>query len=223
MPISTVTIRELQVLSQGRAASNQSADYITAANGTPTDDADGFDLESLEARPVQAFLGVTLQERPEAFDATVTILTVVGGDTYRVTFDAVDYDYVAAPGDTAADVAAGLVASIGAAVDAKATPTDRGDGTIDFLGVKGETYTVAVSVPSGTGTMSVSKDASSVDYRVWGYCTGRGWHLIPDTERTSIVLNEVERFAVAGLERVYIEITATDGRVLPLVQPALLE
>lgn len=223
MPVKTETIRELQVLSQGRAPAEQSSDHLTDVNGTPSDDSDGFDLAGLSPRPILAFVGVTLQAVPEAFDAVVTVLTAVEGDTYRITFDAVNYDYVAQPGDGVAEIATGLVASVGAATAAKATPADNGDGTITFTGVKGQTYTIAVEVPAGTGTMSVAKDATTVDWRVWGYAPGRGWHLIPDTARSGVTTNEMERFTVSGLERLYVEITATDGRVRPLVQAALLE
>ncbi len=223
MPVKTETIRELQVLSQGREPTDQTSTHLTAANGTPTDDSDGFDIAGLSPRPVLAFVGVTLQAVPEAFDAVVSVLTAVDGDTYRVTFDGVNYDFVAPASSTPAVIATGLVAVIGAATAAKAAPTDNGDGTITFTGVKGQTYTIAVAVPAGTGTTSVAKDASTVDYRVWGYAPSRGWHLIPNTARSGIVTNEMERFTVSGLERLYVEITATDGRVRPLVQPALLE
>lgn len=223
MTVTTERIRELQVLSQGRGATDQAADYITALNGTPTDDADGFAVRALSPRPIVAFLGVSLQAVPERSDATVQVLTAVDGDTYRVTFDAVNYDYAAQPGDTIADIATGLVASIGAATAAKAAPSDNGDGSITFTGVKGQTYTIAVDVPAGTGTMSVAQDATTVDYRVWAFFPSRGWHIIPDSARTGVEANEADRYTVAGLERVYVEITALDGRVRPLFQPALLE
>ena len=223
MPVKTETIRELQVLSQGRNPTDQAADYITAPNGTPTDDADGFDIAGLSRKPLVAFVGVTLQAVPERHDALVTVTSAVDGDTYRVTFDGVDYDFVAPASSTPAVIATGLVAAIGAATAAKAAPTDNGDGTIAFTGVKGQTYTLAVSVPAGTGTMTAEKDATTVSYRVWGYAPSRGWHLVPDTTRTGITTNEMERWTVAGAQRLYVEITATDGRVRPLFQPALLE
>lgn len=223
MPIKTESIRELQVLSQGRGASNQTADYLTAVNGTPTDTDDGFSVKHLSPRPVLAFIGLTLQAVPERFDALVTVLTAVDGDTYRVTFDAVNYDVVAGPSDTPATLATALVAAIGSATAAKAAPSDNGDGSITFTGVKGQTYTLAVDVPAGTGTMSAAKDAATASYCVWGYAPARGWHKLPDTTRTDITDNELERYTVAGLERVYVQVLALDGRVRPLYQPALLE
>lgn len=223
MPVKTESIREIQVLSQGREPKNQDTDHLTAANGTPTDDDDGFDVSGLSPRPIVGFVGVRLRAVPEADDAEVEILTVVEGDTYRITFDATDYDYVAQPGDGVEEIAAGLMTAMGAATVAKAAPVNVGGGKIEFTGVKLQTYTLAASVPAGTGTISAVKDATSVGWRLWILAPSVGWCLVPNTTREGVVFSELDRFNVSGAQRLYVEILTTDGRVKPIFQPALLE
>lgn len=222
MAISTETIRELQVLSQGRQVETASDAYLYAPNGPPVQDTDGVAFHAVDkVKPVYAFLGVRLTPKPTTQNATLTVDTVVVGDTYRATVDATNYDYVAQIGDTVSDVATGIVAAIGGATSGTVTPQDNADGTIDFIGDPDATYTLAASVV-GTGTVTLAQDATSVSYTMWGYIPGVGWTNVPNTARTA-TNNESDRYYVAGYSRVHIEITATNGRVLPIYAPNTLE
>lgn len=223
MAVKTETIRELQVLSQGRGTADVSATHITEVNGKPELATAGYPLSTYESPPVLALMGVQLSERPGARDTLITIGTVDPSSTYRVTINGNDYDYGSGAGDTVDDVTEGLANAIGTNESSDVTPIDNQDGTLTLRAEVDAAYTIATSIVGGSGTISHSKDASSVSYRVWGYLRDRGWHLVPSSSRAGVTLSEADRFSIAGLDRVYIEITYTDGRVRPLFQPALLE
>lgn len=213
---TTETIREIQVLMGARDPADIDGAYILAPNGLPTSSDAGYDLTQLAEKPIHAFLGVSLSAVPTRIDSTVRIGAVVVGEDYTITFDGTGYTYTAVVDDTPTDVAAGLIAAIGAATAAKAAPK-LGEGVVDFEGVLGETYTISATGDT-PANISAEQDATTCEFELWGYFPARGWHRTPYTRKT-ITQNEADRFAIAGLERIYVRVISSNGRIKPLVQP----
>jgi uncharacterized phage protein gp47/JayE len=100
-------------------------------------------------------------DKADAVNVDISVDTAVVADTYRVTIDTVDHDFVAPGGATIISIAAGLVGVINggsSGMDA----TDNLDGTFYVTSEDGETgHDVDVSVV-GTGTMSITNRASPI-------------------------------------------------------------
>jgi uncharacterized phage protein gp47/JayE len=100
-------------------------------------------------------------DKADAVRVDISVDTAVVADTYRVTIDSVDHDFVAPGGATIISIAAGLVAAISGGSSGM-TPTDNLDGTFYITSTDGETgHDVDVSV-IGTGTMSITNRASPI-------------------------------------------------------------
>lgn len=219
--VETSTIRELQVLSQGRGVEQVTGlSYDRVATGEPESSLSGVDLTKI--KPVLGLIGVILSPRPGRTDVVIEVTTATFGNAYTVTFDGTNYTYTALAGDSISDVAQGIKDAIGAQAKASIEVTSSlFEGNLRvyvvFKAIAGQAaYTVATSSPG----LVAGNMASSVDYRIWGYLEDIDtWALIPDTTRTA-VFTEFERYTVSGISRVYVEIIATDGYCAPLILPA---
>jgi uncharacterized phage protein gp47/JayE len=100
-------------------------------------------------------------DKADAVRVDMSIDSAVDADTYTVTIDSVDHDFVAPGGSTPTIIATGLVGVINggsSGMDA----TDNLDGTFYVTSDDGETgHDVDVSV-TGTGTMSITSRASPI-------------------------------------------------------------
>ncbi len=100
-------------------------------------------------------------DKADAVRVDISVDTAVDGDTYTVTIDSVDHDYVAPGSSTPIIIAAGLVSAINGGSSGM-TATDNFDGTFYVQSDDGETgHDVDVSV-TGTGTMSITSRASPI-------------------------------------------------------------
>jgi len=210
-------IKELAVLTQGRAPvlSEQSQVNTGALPGPPSAVDAGVALNGA----IVAMVLARLRSDAATQLTTVEVTTVDDTATYTVTLGAMAFAYVAQAGDLAADILAGLQALI----DAHADYTAVVSGTsLIIKGVGSGSYAVTVAA-TGTGALSETHDGSSVTVRIWGLPTGTlTWHGLSVAPGT-LTNNWAERLQVAGFDRLFLEVTATNGTVTPLIGPCGLE
>lgn len=204
----TELIRELQVLTVGRNAVPANGER-TAANGKPSGDV-GFEVKGV----VNAFVGVALRDTADVLTARITIDTVVDTATFDINFDSLGVtSVIAGPSDTPATIAAALVAAAGSTYGSIGTLEVNGDAVV-FIGADDDAVVVSAVAGSG-GAMTSEVDSTECTWRIWYRLKDDPtWYVVASTERTDVD-NAGERFIVAGLERVYVEIVAADGTVRP--------
>lgn len=210
-------IKELAVLTQGRApVLSEQAQVNAGALPRPPSAVDaGVALNGA----IVALVLARLRSDASTQLTTVEVATVDDTATYSVTIGGVEFTYAAQAGDLAADIIAGLQALIDASPNYTAVIAGS---ELLIRGVAATKYTVAVAA-TGTGALSATHDASSIKVRFWGLPTGSTtWHAFP-LDPGALTNNWVERLQVAGFERLFVEVTATDGTVTPLVGPCGLE
>jgi len=178
---------------------------VSAPNGPPSSPSDGIATQNA----VVALLGVGMRTG-QPTRHYVTIETFDGAADYTVTVGATAFTENA---DNTAEMTLDVLASVINASGAPATAT-----MVDGRLVLDTEETVAVSA-TGTGVMAILGDATAVDLVVW-LLSGGEWES-PTNGAMSIGRNLGERSIVAGYERVYIEVVATDGEVTPRVGPCL--
>lgn len=215
-------VNKLSVLSVGRRLKFSAQDEVKsgALPGPPSSAADGTNLEDA----VIAMLAVRLREDAASRTADVTIDTVDDTATYTVTIDSNAVNYAASGGDTETEIVEGLRDAINAdgTVSAIVTATVDGD-TLKLSGDGADDYTIAVSA-TGSGALSFLADATEVDFKIWLYSSdAESWFAPEGGEFETIGENWIDRADVAGVDRAYVEITATDGRVTPHVAPGGME
>lgn len=159
MGLSESEARQLIGLSYGRRLNWKSMAPVTAAAPStyPAND-DGVDVRDA----IVGRLSIQLREDMSAQAAEVSIDTSVD-DTYTITVDGTDYDYVAS-GKTAAQIATALKALLAAATSI--VVTDNLDGTLSIVGATEAAYTIAASTLA-TGAITVDAEAS---YAEWQFC-----------------------------------------------------
>jgi len=207
MSYSYDLIKELSVLSQGREPQWVAQAPVFAPNGPPSSDSDGIATQNA----VVALLGVGMRTG-QPTRHYITIDTFDGAADYTVT---VSGDPITEAAGTTAESTLDTLASTINASGAPATAT-----MVDGRLVLDTEEPVAVSATL-TGVMAMIGDATAVDLVVWTYSGGE-WES-PINGAISIERNLGERSIVAGYERVYIEILATNGACTPRVGPCLEE
>lgn len=126
---------------------------------------DGVDLQNAPASMIYVYPRLDARRKT----SIVSIDTYDAGTTYRITINGTNYD-VSAAGDVNATATA-LAAAVGAHATIDAAETTATDNKVTIRGVEGTTatYTLAVSIPVGTGTMSIDwEDAESCDVLIMG-------------------------------------------------------
>lgn len=213
----TELIRDLQVLTVGRATAPVADVPRTGANGKPTGDV-GFTVDGC----VNAFVGVALHDDATLFVARITIDTVVDTATFDIDFGGIGAtQVVAGPSSTPESIADALVVAAGSTYDAVGALAVDG-ATIVFTALDEDAVDVDVVAASG-GAMTADLDATSCTWRVWYRLPGDAtWYVVTATERTDTT-NAGERFIVSGIERVYIEVVTADGSVRPAFARCELE
>jgi len=142
------------------------------------------------------------------YGAWISIGSLVSGDTYRVTVNATNHDYVALVTDAKVDVLNAIKALVNAGAEA-ANVTAYVDETNELLYIYADptgddvpsTFSVAVSVPAGTGTMSVD------------YLGGLGYFTAEETGSQQAYAGTLTEIldSVVGWEGVYNIVDATPG------------
>lgn len=197
------TLNELALLNSGRDPQWTAQPTVSAPNGPPTSPSDGVALQNA----VVALLGLDFSDptvhavEVGVFDATTT---------YTVTIDATPYD-VTGEADAPATLAA-----LALLVDADPNATAAVEaGRLVVTSAEA----VASSVATGTGTITQTDGATAVDIVIW-LQSGGVWGA-PTNGALSLERNLLERVMVAGCDRAYIEVVATDGFCTPRVGPCL--
>lgn len=210
-------VAQLAVLSQGREPTFTDQAAINASlPDPPSSAADGVAIDG----ETIAVLGVRLRQDAASQRAEVVVDTVDDTATYEVILNGTNYTYAASPGDLETEIVEGLRDDINGGVGFTASV----DGTTLIVqGDDADNYTVGVTA-SGTGALSYTLEATDVTFAVWALPVGlSSWHLVRSLDAVNATVNTIERIVCAGLSRVFVQITDTDGVVVPFVGPCALE
>jgi hypothetical protein len=215
-------LKELGVLNVGRnpVVSEQLPLESGASSDAPSGDV-GINMTD----SVICYYGVELQ-RDARFQTTgVTVVVIDTTATYTVTINGTPSNYPANLGDGITEILNGLAAQIALSGEPVSTSivTEGNLPTLLVTSTTGATFTLTVGA-TGTGVLADSFDATTVDFQVWGRLKTRSaWCLLPEGTFTGQTTNVCDRMGVAGFDRIFIRVTATDGHVQPFLAPAELE
>lgn len=233
-------VRELAVISQGRNPvwTTQARLESGETSDPPGDVSDGVDTQNA----IVTLWKVQLRRNAKFHGATVVVSTVDDASTYRVTINSTDFDYVASGGDGAKEILDGLATAINAGAEPVTAEVFQDSGSLteasDLVpgftevmtvtsqnaSASGADFTIATSVPAGSGALTDSADATDVSFKIWSLADDEeSFSTHQNATFNNITQNLVDRANTAGLERVFIEVTATDGHVETKVGPCLLE
>ncbi len=219
----------LGVLQVGRAPQwSEQVDEAAepAYDGAPATSDSGVDLQNA----VQAMVCVNLRREAHRRTCIVTPGTFDAATTYTITVSGTG---ITATGASLSALLTALVAAVVAngTVNALVTATvydDDGDGTNDSVKIVGKAeadYGIGVSATSGTGTIAVTADPSTAALRLWGVGAGPNapgrtgtssgdpgvWAYVSAQTYALAYRGFLERFAVAGMERLYVELASVAG------------
>ena len=144
---------------------------------------------------------------------------------YRVTVGGNVVTYDAASDTTTTTVATGLAAALEAAGAVAALVTSTSEGNVvTIVGDTAANYSIVAAIVGGSGTMTLSAEATSVTFRVWAVNKGQSqFDLINDYSTKTVTENWTDKLVTAGYERLFVECTATNGKAIFKVGPAGLE
>lgn len=198
-------LADLAVLNAGRNPQWTAQPTVTAPNGPPVSATDGVALNGAIVALVGVVCGGPTVHIIEigAFDATTTYTVTVDGTPHSA------YGEADAPD-------ALMTLSLLVNSNPSATATVESGRLIVT-----STEAVVSSVSAGTGTIVQTGAAAAVDIVIWLY-SGGVWGA-PTNGAISITRNLIERAEVAGAERAYIEIVATNVECTPRIGPCGLE
>jgi len=183
-------------------------------------------------RRPKTMVAIPLREEPSLYSSRVQVVAV--GDattTYRATLNGTDIDFTPGGVHTAADALDGLrdaINAFGAPISTILVATTRdtdGDGVVDELlvqrlpigiGYDASEHTTLVSVPAGPGGLSADEDLSTSAVQIWGLMGGTNappqWLRARSGTFSGIDRKGVfERLDTAGLDRLYLELTASSA------------
>jgi len=224
MTIGYELIKELSVLSQGRAPEYSAQSEVTPGNLNGPPDSAGAGVALGEA--VVTMIKVISRADASKRQADISVAAVDDTATYTATIGGTAHDYAAGAGDDALAILTGLWEAINAGAEpVTATLVDADeDGTDDTLHVDGDDaadYTIAVSA-TNAGELALVADATEFSF-VLRLLSDGDWAVPPGGVVEAQTRNFIERAITAGAERAHIEITATDGRVTAKLGPCGLE
>lgn len=214
MSITFAEIQELAVLSQGRNPDfTEVVTDAVAPNGPPDSLTDGAFLDDV-------ILAVVLADSGPGNVATLEITTVDDTATYTVRLGGLVYSFSGdGGGETANDLLSGLATQI--LQSSLYTAAVNSDDQLVITRVDGDAFSCYFEA-GGSAVVSASRNAGEVRFRLWGLPKGQSdWYVLPvepdagDIRLTSLHTRRrwSERYAVAGLQRLYVEIVETDGTV----------
>ena len=224
MAVSDELLKELAVMGQGRVPVFSSQPTIENGGepGPPANSAtDGINV----ANSLVTTLRVQLRANASYRTSTITIDTLDTASEYKVTIGGTAVTYDAASDTTTTTVATGLPAALEAngTVAALVTSTSEGN-VITIVGDAAANYSIAVAIVGGSGTMTLSAEATSVTFRVWAVNKGQSqFDLINEYSTKTITENWTDKLVTSGYERLFMECTATNGKAIFAVGPAGLE
>lgn len=194
----------------------------TAATTPPSSSGAGIDVEDEQL----ALVAVDLSRDPAFPSIYITVGTVSNSTDYDIDdLDGQAYSYTSDSTATAAEILEGLRADINAgAVHISETLDTDGDGTVDTLRVWRVNGVAPTSSPTIDATMSVQGEATEVEVVVWLLPRGATrWRSVGNGTAYTLTRNWHELIRCSAATRCYVQVTATDGRVVTSVAPCRTE
>lgn len=182
----------------------------TDADAYPSSAAAGVDL----LNSVQALVSVEMRAAAHRRRTVVTVTTVDLAADYTVTIDGTPYTATGAHVDLDA-----ILTELASEINGGAPPivtasADLTANTLTIVSITNADYTVAVSA-TGTGVLAAEADPTEAKLRIWAKCRSASapsaWVNILDQEYDLTSKGFLERFDVAGLDRLYVEVADVDG------------
>lgn len=212
------TLNRLGVLSVGRRPEWQQQ---LATTGPPASTGAGVSI----AGSVRALVSISLRE-DAAFHTARVSLTYAAATTYKVTIGATSIS-VAATTDEAT-----TLQSIATAINADSVANllvlaAAEDDQVVIRGRAQPAVAVVVETTAGTGTISVTQDATEATAYVYLLAGGLGakpatWTLARNGTLDADVRGLTERLDTAGFDRMYVEVVA-DGTCTVHIGPGVVE
>lgn len=189
--------------------------FLTEPNDRPTAAGDGFDLTRSGASNPSIITGVQVVLEASLKRWVVTVDSVAAGD-YTITVNSTDYTVTAAGSETVAQ----LVALLAAEVDDNTTDVTAIATTVDgdLPAVLVTSTTVTPPTVAVTGDLTLHMEATSADFRLWGY-TGAEWTPLNAGSFESVDTGWIETVRTGIFTRLAVEVTATDGVIAFRVGP----
>lgn len=209
-------LREIAVKNAGDEATQelQAAFDSGGTSGVPSED-DGVDI-SASYLPLW---GILLNRSPGKTTKYLRIDALVDSDTFTITLDGSPTNVSPDPGASELETLADIAEAIDAISGYTAFVETQPDGsTHEVVIQKDSAFTLAFSASSST--VSNYAEATSVDFKIWArlkHTTGdvfKFWGEVNPT--TTITANALDRLIARSVDRAYIEIISTDGRVYTL-------
>lgn len=189
-------------------------------DGTPSTDADAYPSSSGAGvdllNSVQALVAVEMRAAAHRRRSVVTVTTLDLTADYTVTIDGNACVATGAHADLDA-LLTELASAINASVPLDGVVTASADLTANTVTIVSDTnadYTITMSA-TGSGVLAVEADPTTAKLRLWATCRSSSapatWINILDQEYDVTSRGFLERFDVAGLDRLYVEVADVDG------------
>ena len=181
----------------------------TDADGYPSAVSAGVDL----LNTMQAVVAVEMRAAAHRRRSVISVTTLDLAATYTVTIN-VTGCVAAGP---FADLDA-LLTALALAINTALSPTitatsDLTANTITVIGTNAD-YTITMSA-TGTGVLAIEADPTTATLRIWAKLRSSSapstWLQVLDQEYALTHVGFLERFDVAALDRLYVEVTDVDG------------
>ena len=209
---------------------------IDDPTGPPETANDGVNLGNTPT----ALVAVRLRETIAYRTARITV-GADGSTVYEVTIDGTTVSYDASTGSIPVGAEETIISDLADAINNDGTASSvvtayavdaDGDGDADTVRIEGDTeadYTISTGISVGSGTIDHTADATTANIEIYAYPRGigdvpAGWTLVNDAIVDGLDYRGfLERFSVAGLGRLYVEVSGADGQLTAAVGPAIAE
>jgi len=210
---------EVAVLGAARNPKLQYQTEVEAAEDAPANSDTGIDVEGA----LYALLQVVLRNDSSFFMCKVQVDTLDDSQTWTVTLDGVDFDFVGDANTTVPEVINGLAQLIDADPGYNAS-VNAAEDELTITGVAVDPYTVAVSATGGTAALAIPMiDATEATIRCWykpiGADTDSDPWLDMEGQEETVERNTGYRLYVGGLSKISGEVVDTDGRTIVGLAP----
>jgi hypothetical protein len=178
--------------------------WLISGNDRPATVTDGVSVESAIVTGAHVML-------EGGFERWAVTVGGVAAGSYTITINGTNYTYVASGTETPTQLVTTLAAVVSSsAVTAIATVVDGDEPAVLITSTSPTPPTVAVTAPSGF--LTLTSQATSVNFRLWGY-TGGQWSPLNGGSFASVGVGWVEQVRTGIFSRLAIEVQTTDGLV----------
>ncbi len=206
---------ELAVLAAGRVPQwstqlGHDGTVATDADAYPSSATAGVDL----LNTLQAIVAVEMRAAVHRRRAVVTVTTLDLTADYTVTIDGTGCTATGVHADLDA-LLTELALIINTNVPSVVTATaDLTANTVTIVSDTNADYTITMSA-TGAGVLAIEADPTTATMRIWAKCRSSSapstWIQVLDQEFALTHVGFLERFDVAALDRLYIEVASVDG------------